>query len=109
VLRSPVASPQTNAICERVIGTARRECLDWLIPVSEAHLRVILKCWVGHYNEGRPHSTLGPGVPDPPEKYEVMPTLKTRHCLAADTLVLVKSVLGGVHHEYSVGKVSSRA
>ena len=34
VLRSPVASPKANAICERVIGTARRECLDWLIPVS---------------------------------------------------------------------------
>ncbi len=39
VLRSPVASPKANAICERVIGTARRECLDWLIPVSG---RVIL-------------------------------------------------------------------
>jgi putative transposase len=65
VLRSPVASPKANAICERVIGTARRECLDWLIPVSEAHLRAILKCWVRHYNGGRPHSALGPGVPDP--------------------------------------------
>jgi len=42
VLRSPVASPQANAICERVIGTARRECRDWLIPMSEAHLRAIL-------------------------------------------------------------------
>lgn len=65
VLRSPVASPKANAICERVIGTARRECLDWLIPMSEAHLRAILKCWVTHYNGGRPHSALGPGVPDP--------------------------------------------
>ena len=46
VLRSPVASPKANALCERVIGTARRECLDWLIPLSEAHLRAILKCWV---------------------------------------------------------------
>ena len=61
VLRSPVASPKANAICERVIGTARRECLDWLIPVSEAHLRAILKCWERHYNRGRPHSALGPG------------------------------------------------
>ena len=45
VLRSPIASPKANAICERVIGTARRECLDWLIPMSESHLRAILKCW----------------------------------------------------------------
>jgi len=74
VLRSPVASPKANAICERVIGTARRECLDWLIPVSEAHLRAILRCWVTHYNGGRPHSALGPGVPDPPEKHETILT-----------------------------------
>ncbi len=42
VLRSPVASPKANSICERVIGTIRRECLDWMIPISEAHLRAIL-------------------------------------------------------------------
>jgi len=109
VLRSPVASPNANAICERVIGTARRECLDWLIPVSETHLRAILKYWVRHYNGGRPHSTLGPGVPDPPEKHEAVPKLKHRHRLAADALVLVKSVLGGLHHEYSLGKVPASA
>jgi putative transposase len=109
VLRSPVASPKANSLCERVIGTARRECLDWLIPLSEAHLRAILKCWVTHYNGGRPHSALGPGVPDPPKNQEVIPKLETRHRLAADVLVLVKSVLGGLHHEYSVGKVQSSA
>src|SRR5678815_3585280 len=64
VLRSPFSSPKANAICERVIGTIRRECLDWLIPLSEAHLRSILREWVAHYNGGRPHSALGPGVPD---------------------------------------------
>jgi putative transposase len=98
VLRSPVASPKANSICERFIGTARRECLDWLIPLSEAHLRAILKCWVTHYNGGRPHSALGP-VPDPPENQELILKLETRHCLAADAFVLVKSILGGLHHE----------
>jgi putative transposase len=43
VLKSPLRSPLANAICERVIGTVRRECLNWLIPMSEAHLRAILK------------------------------------------------------------------
>ena len=102
VLRSPVASPKANSICERVIGTARRECLDWLIPLSEAHLRAILKRWVTHYNSGRPHSALGPGVPDPPENQEVIPKPETRHRLAVGALVLAKSVLGGLHHEYSL-------
>jgi len=41
VLKSPPRSPKANAICERVIGTMRRECLDWMIPISEAHLRAI--------------------------------------------------------------------
>ena len=45
VLKSPLQSPKANAICERVIGTIRHECLDWLIPLSEAHLRLILKSW----------------------------------------------------------------
>jgi hypothetical protein len=85
-----------------VIGTIRRECLDWVIPLSEAHLRSILKSWVEHYNRGRPHSALGPGVPDPPNKSVVVPKPETRHRLAAGTLVLVKSVLGGSHHEYSL-------
>jgi transposase InsO family protein len=49
-----------------VIGTIRRECLDWLIPLSEPHLRSMLKDWVKHYNGARPHMALGPGVPDPP-------------------------------------------
>ncbi len=43
-----------------------------LIPFSEAHLRRILKSWVAHYNRGRPHMALGPGVPDPPAaRFEV--------------------------------------
>jgi transposase InsO family protein len=66
VLKSAPHSPKANAVCERVIGTIRRECLDWLIPLSEPHLRSMLKEWVTHYNGARPHMALGPGVLDPP-------------------------------------------
>src|SRR6476620_51158 len=102
VLKSPRRSPRTNAICERVIGTIRRECLDWVIPISEAHLRLILKEWVAHYNRGRPHSTLGPGVPDPPQELAAIPKSESRHRLAAGARVLTKPVLAGLHHEYSL-------
>jgi transposase InsO family protein len=101
VLKSPTRAPKANAVCERVIGTIRRECLDWLIPMSEAHLRSILKSWVEHYNRGRPHSALGPAVPDPPQDRTAIPKAQSRHRLAAGTLVLAKSILGGLHHEYS--------
>ena len=66
IMKSPICSPMANAICERLIGTIRRECLDWLIPISETHLRLLLKEWAIHYNRSRTHMVLGAGVPDPP-------------------------------------------
>ena len=73
----------------------RRECLDWLIPISAPHLRSILKTWVGHYNESRPHMALEPDVPDPPARTAVFPAQQSRHRTAEGLLVLAKSVLGG--------------
>jgi transposase InsO family protein len=59
VLKIPVRSPQANALCERLLGTLRRECLDYMIPLTERHLRRILTEWVRNYNGGRPHMGLG--------------------------------------------------
>ena len=100
VLRSPIASPKANSIAERVIGTIRRECLDWMIPLSESHLHAILREGVTHYNRGRVHSRLGPGVPDPPPETAALTKSESRHGLAATALVRSKSILGGLHHEY---------
>jgi transposase InsO family protein len=50
VLKTPVRTPQPNTFCERLIGTIRRECLDWVIALSERHLRAVLREWVVHYN-----------------------------------------------------------
>jgi len=103
VLRSPPRSPMANAVCERLIGTMRRECLDWMIPISGAHLRSILKIWMGHYNRSRPHMSLGPGVPDPPSKSASFQSQQPpRHRIREGLVVLAKSVLGGLHHEYSL-------
>jgi len=63
ILKTPPRCPMANGLCERVIGTIRGECLDWLIPLSEALLRHALRSWVEHYNRGRPHMMLGPGRP----------------------------------------------
>jgi putative transposase len=71
VIATPVRSPQANALCERLIGTLRRECLDWIIPLTEEHLRKTLRSWLPHYNRSRPHSSLGPGMPDPPLNFRV--------------------------------------
>jgi putative transposase len=65
LLKTPRKSPKANAICERWIGTARRECLDFMIAINEGHIRQTLKGWVAHYNRARPNSSLGPGMPNP--------------------------------------------
>ena len=98
VLKSPAHAPTANAFCERLIGTIRRECLDYVIPLSESHLKRTLREWVNHYNTGRPHQSLGPGIPDP-----VGQTLPADHhpkAISPNRRVTAKSILGGLHHEY---------
>jgi putative transposase len=103
VLKTPPQSPQANALCERLVGTLRRECLDFVIPLTENHLRHMLKVWVKHYNEGRPHMSLGPGIPQLPPNLPV--ALQThRHRLPAHLRVTTRPILGGLHHEYRVEK-----
>ena len=98
VLKTPVRTPQANAFCERLIGTMRRECLDWLIPIHEGHLRWIRREWVTHYNQGRPHASLGPGIPVPLS--ERKPRVSTGHRLPEHDQVIATPILGGLHHEY---------
>ena len=101
VLRTPPRSPKANSLCERVFGTLRRECLDFFIPLTESHLRSITTTWVSHYNKGRPHSSIGPGIPNPPSNLPVSP-LQHRHRIPDHLKVVVHPILGGLHHEYSL-------
>jgi putative transposase len=101
-LKTPVRAPTANAFCERLVGTFRRECLDYLIPIRDRHLKAILNEFVIHYNRGRPHSALGPGIPE--RNQERVPASGHRHKLASGYRVTSTSVLGGLHHEYRLEK-----
>jgi hypothetical protein len=105
VVRIPVWAPQANAICERFGGTLRRECLDFLIPLNECHLKLTLKSWVTHFNYGRPHMSLGPGIPVPPP--HCPPANGSRHVIPAGHVVRSTAVLGGLHHEYILEKTAA--
>ncbi|HYR91645.1 MAG TPA: integrase core domain-containing protein [Terriglobia bacterium] len=105
VLRTPYRSPQANAFCERLVGSARRECLDFMIPLNESHIRIILKPWVAHFNGGRPHSSLGPGIPVPSFPNVTLQT--KRHHIPDDHRVSAILVLGGLHHEYKLEKIAA--
>jgi hypothetical protein len=63
VLKTPARVPKANVRCERLTGTIRRECLDWVIPLGEEHLRRVFHDWVALYNQGRPTRASGLAVP----------------------------------------------
>ena len=59
ILPSPPQAPRANAVCERMIGTLRRELLDRMLIINEHHLRRVLTEYLTHYNTARPHRALG--------------------------------------------------
>jgi Integrase core domain len=63
ILTSPPQAPRANAICERMIGTLRRELLDRTLIVNERHLRRIIVIYPQHFNTVRPHRALAQLAP----------------------------------------------
>jgi len=104
-LKTPYRAPRANAHCERLVGTIRRDCLDYLIPLSQNHLRRILNEYAAYYNHHRPHSSLGPGIPDPAKGLPVEPQADP-HRLPEGTEAVSTPVLGGLHHTYRLVKAA---
>jgi len=105
ILKTPFRAPQANSYCERLVGSIRRECLDFLIPLNEKHLQRTVKQWVDHYNRGRPHSGLGPGIPDP--RRDLPQEASSRYRIPQDYSVVIKPILGGLHHEYGLERFAA--
>jgi putative transposase len=93
VIRAPVQAPNANAVAERWVGTVRRECLDQLLIVGCQQLVRVLRCYVQHYNQRRPHRSLAHATPLPSEPAEVRSTPSLGRLRRRD-------VLGGLIHEY---------
>jgi putative transposase len=64
VVRTAIQAPRMNAICERLVGTLRRELLDRMPILGEGHLRAVLAEYQVHYNGHRPHQSIAQRVPD---------------------------------------------
>jgi len=93
VIRTPVRAPQANAYVERVIGTLRRECLDWLLITGPRHLNAVLTEYLEHYNQHRPHRSLDL---TPPAGQTTPPQLTI-----LTGAVQRRDRLGGLIHEYA--------
>jgi transposase InsO family protein len=92
VVGIPPKSPNLNPICERFLGSVRRECLDHVVIPGEDHLRRVLTEYVAAYfNAARPHQGLGQRIPG-----------ETRVAArrAPGASVAATPILGGLHHDY---------
>jgi putative transposase len=95
ILASPPQAPRANAICERMIGTLRRELFDRSLIVNEHHLRQVLTEYLRHYNTARPHRALGQLAPA--QAHTRPPQINL-----AEHRIRRKQVLGGLTNEYQI-------
>ena len=84
-----------NAICERIIGTLRRELLDRLLIVNEHHLRRVLTEYLRHYNTARPHRALGQLAP-------AQAGCRPPQINLAEHRIRRRQVLDGLTYEYQI-------
>jgi len=92
VLRTPVQAPRANALCERFLGSVRRECLDHLLILHEQHLGRVLREYVAYFNADRPHQGIGQAIPER--------VAHGQEVLDGPGSVTTTAILGGLHHSY---------
>ena len=91
IIKTPVRAPRANAIAERFVGTIRRELLDRLLIINQRHATAVLRQYERHYNDHRPHRTLGQAAPQRPLPEHTTTDLQR---------VRRRDRLGGLIHEY---------
>jgi putative transposase len=92
ILRTPVRAPRANAFAERWVGTVRRELLDRILVFGQRQLEAVLAEYAAHYNEHRPHRSLGQAPPL---------VVASPAAPAADMRVVRVDRIGGLIHEYA--------
>jgi len=90
-VRTAYRAPLMNALCERFLGSVRRECLDHVLVLGEQHLRRLLREYVSYFNVERPHQGLRQRMPTAPVDQRVG---------SVPGRVYAAPILGGLHHTY---------
>jgi transposase InsO family protein len=93
VLRTAIQAPLMNAVCERFMGSTRRECLDHVIVLGQRHMKHVLEQHGPRYfNTSRPHQGIAQQIPvsSPHEIYR------------KGSKIMSIRVLGGLHHDYRI-------
>ncbi len=92
ILKTPIAAPNANAICERFLESVRHECLDHLFVLNQRHLHQMGKAYILYFNQQRPHQGIDQSIPIPSE---TVPT----HSNQSKT-IQASPILGGLHTVY---------
>jgi putative transposase len=91
IIPTPLRAPRANAFAERFVRTVRTECLDHSLILGRGHLSGVLRSYVAHYNEERPHRGIGLSVPEGlPGDRDPIGSHDVRR----------RDILGGLIHEY---------
>jgi putative transposase len=89
-LRTPYRAPRANGVCERFMGSMRRECPDHTIILQGRHLSRVVREYTNYFNQERPHQGIGQRIPD---HYD-LPTSNLTGNISS------RAILGGLHHSY---------
>ena len=92
VITTPYHAKRPNAICERFLGSVRRECLDHLFILQEKQLDRVLHASIQYFNRARPHQGIRQQIPE-----QFGEPVQPDH---DGGKILSFPVLGGLHHEY---------
>jgi transposase InsO family protein len=92
VLAMPYRAPKANAICERFLGSLRRECMDHVVVLTERHLHKLVKEYKSYFNCARPHQGIEQCIPCQMEQVDGRPV---------NARLSSQPVLNGLHHDYS--------
>ncbi len=121
VIHTPYEAPRANAICERFVGSLRRECLDHMLVLDDRQLVRVLKEYTGYFDQVRPHQGLAQQTPETawrgqangtgtPRQPAAVPAALTRTRPAHGASVapgqgvgrklIDRAILNGLHHAY---------
>ena len=91
-VETPYRTPEANGICERFMGSLRRECMDHILIHDDKHLRRVVTEYTAYFNQERPHQGIGQRIPN---QYDLTRSKPTRG------QIISKAILGGLHHSYA--------
>jgi hypothetical protein len=86
-VKTPYRTPEANGVCERFMGSLRRECMDYILIHDDKHLERVVTEYTAYFNQDRPHQGIDQRLPN---HYDLPKSKPTRGHISS------KAILGGL-------------